>query len=91
MAGRDNGIAECMCYRRGMTVLDQFVAFAQGLPADRRPPLDEAMGAIMATYSGEHGFSDTELAELDRRVAETRPTYSSPETIAELLGKRFKA
>ncbi|WP_374405920.1 hypothetical protein [Pelagerythrobacter sp.] len=74
-----------------MTVLDQFVAFAKDLPADRREPLDEVLGAIMATYSTEHAFSDAEAVELDRRVAEPKPEYSSPATIAELLGKRFKA
>jgi len=73
-----------------MTVLDQFITFAKGLPADQRPPLDEALGAIMATYSDARGFSAAEMTELDRRVAEPRPEYSSPETIANLLGKRFK-
>lgn len=74
-----------------MTMLDRFIAFAKGLPADRRSPLDEAMGAIMATYSNEHDFCETELGELDRRMAEPRPQYSSPEAIGNLLGKRFKA
>lgn len=74
-----------------MSVLDQFITFAKAFPADRRAPLDEAMGAIMATYCDAHEFSVAEMMELDRRVAEPRPEYSTPETIASLLGKRFGA
>jgi hypothetical protein len=72
-----------------MTSLDQFVAFANALPLNRRGPVEEALDAIMATYADEGGFSAAELSELDRRLAEPKPAYASPEEIANLLGKPF--
>ena len=72
-----------------MTSIDQFVAFAKTLPLDRRAPVEEALDAIMATYASDAGFSTSEQAELDRRVAEPRPQYASPSEIANLLGKPF--
>lgn len=74
-----------------MTVLEKFVAFAEALPSDQRGSIEEAMAAIMATHSGAHGFYEAELGELDRRVAEPKPEYSSPDIVAKLLGKPFSA
>lgn len=72
-----------------MTSIDQFVAFAKALPLDRRAPVEEALDAIMATYAGDAHFGAAELAELDRRLAETKPQYSSARDIENLLGKPF--
>ena len=72
-----------------MTMIDQFIAFTRTLPADRLAPVEEALGAIMATWSGEAVFTGGELAELDRRLAEPKPEYSAPDDVAKLLGKPF--
>ena len=72
-----------------MTSIDQFIAFAKALPIDQRAPVEEALDAIMVTYADDSGFSAAELAELDRRLAEPRPEYASPDEIANLLGKPF--
>jgi hypothetical protein len=72
-----------------MTVIDQFIAFTRTLPADRLAPIEEALGAIMAAWSDEAGLSSSEMAELDRRLAEPKPEYSPPDDIAKLLGKPF--
>ena len=72
-----------------MTLIDQFVAFAKALPMNRRAPVEEALGSIMATYSGDTDFNAAELAELDRRLTEPAPGYASTSDIADLLGKPF--
>jgi hypothetical protein len=72
-----------------MTMIEQFIAFARTLPADRLAPVEEALGAIMATWSSEAEFSISEMAELDRRLAKPKPEYSAPDEIAKLLGKPF--
>ena len=72
-----------------MTSIDQFVAFAKALPLDRRAPVEDALDAIMATYADGGDFSATELAEIDRRLAEPRPEYASRDEITNLLGKPF--
>lgn len=72
-----------------MTLIDQFVAFAKSLPLERRAPVEEALDAIMATYAGDSGFSAPEMSELDRRLAEPKAEYASPDEITNLLGKPF--
>ena len=74
-----------------MTVLDKFVAFANGLPSDRRESVEEALADLMATMSEEYDLSQEELAEIDRRVAEPKPKFSSPTAIARIFGKPFRA
>ena len=72
-----------------MTLIDQFLAFAKSLPADKLAPVEDALGTIMATWSDDADFSDSELAELDRRLAEPKPEYSPQDEINDLLGKPF--
>lgn len=72
-----------------MTLIDQFIAFAKALPTDQRAPVEDALGLIMATYSGDAEFSASELAELDRRLAAAKSEYASASDIADLLGKPF--
>ncbi len=74
-----------------MTVLDKFVTFTNGLPADQRESVEEALAALMDSLSPTYDLTLDELAETDRRVAEPRPKYSSPEAIAEIFGKPFRA
>lgn len=71
-----------------MTILEKFVAFAEQLPAARRDEIEAALAALMDSYSSEYQFAPDELAELDRRVAEPHPRYSSSEEIDALLQRR---
>ena len=72
-----------------MTVLEKFVAFANGLPSDRRESVEEALADLMATLSAEYDLTAEEGEEIDRRVAEPKPTFSHPEAIAKIFGKPF--
>lgn len=72
-----------------MTMLDTFVSFAKGLPADRLQSVEAALAALMESYSEQYAFTDGELSELDRRVAEPKPTFADPAEIATLFGKPF--
>ena len=72
-----------------MTMLDKFLSFAKALPADRLESMEESLAALMKSYSAEYGFTASELAEIDRRVAEDRPQYAAPEAIEKLFGKTF--
>lgn len=72
-----------------MTMLETFVSFAKGLPADRLQSVEAALAALMESYSERYGFTDAELNELDRRVAEQKPAFADPAEIAALLGKPF--
>lgn len=74
-----------------MTVLEKFMSFARQLPADRLRSVEEALAAVMETYSEEYDFTDAERRVLDQRVAEARPCFSDPADIAKLLGKPFSA
>ncbi len=72
-----------------MTVLETFMTFAKRLPEDRLRSVEDALAALMATYSDQHEFTATELDVLDQRVAEPHPSFADPEEIARLLGKPF--
>lgn len=71
-----------------MTMLDTFMSFAKALPADRLQSVEAALAALMETYSEQYAFNDAELSELDRRVAEPKPSFAADAEIAELFGKR---
>jgi hypothetical protein len=72
-----------------MTILDTFLSFAKGLPADRLQSVEAALAALMESYSERYAFTDEEMAELDRRVAEPKPTFADSAEIAALFGKPF--
>ncbi len=72
-----------------MTVLDTFLSFAKGLPADRLQSIEAALAALMETYSDRYAFDDSELTELDRRVAEPKPVFADSTEVATLFGKSF--
>ena len=74
-----------------MTVLERFITFAKGLPADRRQSVEDALATLMEAYSDKYEFTGEELAEIDRRVAETDPQFARPDDITGLLGKPFSA
>lgn len=74
-----------------MTVLERFMSFAQGLPADRLHSVETALATLMASYSDKHEFTAAELTELDKRLAETNPKFADPADITKLFGKPFSA
>ncbi len=74
-----------------MSVLDSFIAFASALPPEQRQTVDEALAALMDQFLGEHHFTSAEMAEIERRMAETVPEYSDPADIARIFGKPFRA
>ena len=74
-----------------MTMLEKFMAFAKGLPADRLESVEEVLAVLMESHSDKYDLTADQLAELDRRVAEERPEFSDPEDITQLFGKPFSA
>jgi hypothetical protein len=74
-----------------MTILEQFVSFANSLPAEQIVGVEDALAEIMESYSARFDFTETEYGILDQRLAETSPSYSHLDTISELFGKPFAA
>ena len=67
-----------------MTSLEKFVSFAQALPADQ-------LESVEASLSEQYGFAPEELAEIDRRMADPDPQFSSKADIAGIFGRSFPA
>ena len=74
-----------------MTVLDNFIAFARALPAERREAMNDALALLMASYAKDHDFTPDELADLQMRADESNPELSDPEEISRIFGKPFRA
>ena len=74
-----------------MTVLDNFIAFARALPAERSEAMDDALAALMESYAKDYDFTPEEMADLRRCAAETNPELSDPQDIARLFGKPDRA
>ena len=55
-----------------MTVLDKFIAFASALPANQRESVEEALAALMESFSAEFAFTPAELTELEGRMADSK-------------------
>lgn len=45
----------------------------------------------MESLSPEFDFTPTELADLDRRMAEPNPEFSDPADISKIFGESFEA
>jgi regulator of sirC expression with transglutaminase-like and TPR domain len=74
-----------------MTMLEKFVSFAKALPSDRLESVEESLAALMESLSDEYGFSDSELAEIEKRSALVDPEFSNPTDITKIFGKPFSA
>lgn len=74
-----------------MTMIEKFVDFVQSLPAESAESMETTLRQIMASYSDKHDFTPEQLAEMDRRMAEENPEYSSKEVITAIFGKSFSA
>ena len=70
-----------------MTVLDNFIAFARALPAERLEAMDDALAALMESYAKEYDFTSEEMADLRRCAGETDPEHFDPDEIARIFGK----
>ena len=71
-----------------MGVIEQFVVFAETLSDDRRREIEEILESIMESDSAEFVFTDEELEEIDRRLADPNPQYADPAEI-EAIFRRF--
>ena len=74
-----------------MSVLDSFVSFTNSLSADRRQSVEDALAALMESYSDAYAFTPAELNEIDHRLAEPKPEFANPAIITKLFGKPFSA
>ena len=74
-----------------MTVLDSFVSFAKRLPSDQLQPVEAVLATLMNSYNAELDFNGSELAELDRRLAEPKPQFASQSSTDALLGRANRA
>jgi hypothetical protein len=74
-----------------MTSLEKFISFAQALPADQLEAVEASLSALMESLSEQFDLSPQELAEIDRRVANPAPEFSSEAEIAKLFGQPFSA
>ena len=74
-----------------MTSLEKFMSFAQALPADQLESVEASLAALMESLSEQFDFSPPELDEIDRRVANPAPEFSSEAEIAKLFGQPFSA
>ena len=80
-----------ICYNAPMTMLEKFMAFAKGLPADRLESVEEVLAALMESHSEKYDLTADQLAEMRKRMAEENPEYSSKEAITAIFGKPFSA
>jgi hypothetical protein len=74
-----------------MTMLEKFVSFAKALPSDRLESVEENLAALMESLSDKYCFSDSELAEIEKRSAIVDPEFSQPGDITKIFGKPFSA
>lgn len=74
-----------------MTSLEKFMSFAQALPVDQLEAVEASLSALMESLSEQFDLSPRELAEIDRRVANPAPEFSSEAEIAKLFGQPFSA
>ena len=53
-----------------MSILENFIAFAEALPDDRRVEIEAILSELMGSGSSDCEFTAEEIAELDRRCAD---------------------
>ncbi|HEX7712030.1 MAG TPA: hypothetical protein VF418_13950 [Sphingomonadaceae bacterium] len=67
-----------------MTILEKFVAFAEGLPPEQLRLVEEVLEGLMEE-GVEGDFTPEQLAELDRRLADPNPRYANPEDVEAIF------
>jgi len=67
------------------------VDFARALPAERLQPIEAALAELMESYSEKYDLTASETAEIDQRMAEKNPEYSSKYGITDIFGEPFSA
>jgi hypothetical protein len=78
-----------MWYGAGMTILEKFVAFTEGLTAERRAAVEEILASLMDSDSPEFALTADELAEIDRRMADPNPERLDHETVMAKVRKQL--
>jgi hypothetical protein len=69
-----------------MTILERFMAFALGLPAERRAAIEERLAEIMGSEGvGEQG--PEQPAEPNRRMADSKPLYATAEEVEAFFAR----
>jgi len=69
-----------------MTILEKFMAFAVGLPAERRAAIEATLSEIMAREAdGEQ--CPGRLADLNRRMADPKPLYATAEEVEAFFAR----
>ena len=74
-----------------MTMIEKFVDFVHALPADRAQSVEATLAQIMESYSDKYELTPDQLAEMQKRMAEENPEFSSKEAITAIFGKSFSA
>ncbi|MEM1132655.1 MAG: hypothetical protein AAGH53_06950 [Pseudomonadota bacterium] len=74
-----------------MRTLEKFIFFVEQRSAAQSQSVEANLAALMESYSEEYAFTEAEISELDRRMAEPNPELAAPEDIAKLFGKPFSA
>tara|TARA_R110001606_G_scaffold246029_1_gene394097 strand:+ start:576 stop:800 length:225 start_codon:yes stop_codon:yes gene_type:complete len=74
-----------------MTMIEKFVDFVHALPADSAQSVEATLAQIMESYSDKYELTPDQLAEMQKRMAEENPEYSSKEAITAIFGKAFSA
>ena len=69
-----------------MTILERFMAFAVGLPAERRAEIEKRLAEIMVReVDGEQGPGQP--AGLNRRIADPEPLYATTEEVEAFFAR----
>lgn len=72
-----------------MGIIDSFISFARGLTGERRQEVESDLAALLESYSERYEFTQEELSELDRRVAEPHAHFASAKDVERIFGKPF--
>lgn len=73
-----------------MTILEQFNAFAERLPPERRAEIEQLLADIMASEDADWELSPDQLTELRRRMADPNPEYATDEEVDAFFA-RYRA
>jgi hypothetical protein len=71
------------------TILEKFVAFAEGLTEERRAAIEELLSEIMASEA-DCPLTPEQFTELARRMADPNPEYATTEEV-EAFFARYRA
>ena len=71
-----------------MTVIEQFVQFAESLDDQERRAIEVELEALMQRHGGDPDLTPAQIAELKRRMADPNPEYASKDEMEANFGHR---